>query len=191
MADRLRKAEVWVIFGWWGVTFITANCINKCIVMWCNLLAVKAHLTRSQTVSSLCVKLFQYPKSASNLVMCLKYFASGLPTRSGSLLWNGILRGNNTLVQLWFLLSTILKRLQFARLCPNRFSKRQRLSGSDSLPRRYLSSWESPHPNLFWKFSPNTGFQENWVEQRYSCFYAARDYEDSHSVCRALTAATG
>lgn len=125
MADSLRKAEVWVIFGWWGVTFITtANCINKCIVMWCNLLAVKAHFTRSQTVSSLCVKLFQYPKSASNLVMCLKYFASGSPTRSGSLLWNGISRSNNTLLQLWFLLSTILKRLQFARLCvPTGFQK--------------------------------------------------------------------
>lgn len=44
-------------------------------------------------------------------------------------------------------------------VCPNGFSKRQHVSGSDSVPRRCLSSWESPHPNLFWKFSANTGFQ--------------------------------
>lgn len=41
------------------VTFITTtNWINKSLVMWCNLLAVKARATRAQTVSSVHVKLF-------------------------------------------------------------------------------------------------------------------------------------
>lgn len=52
--------------------------------MWCNLLVVKA--ARAQIVSSVHVKLLQYPKCASNPVMYLEYFASDLPTRSDSVL---------------------------------------------------------------------------------------------------------
>lgn len=58
------------------VTFITiTNWINKSLVMWCNFLAVKAHPTRDQTISSVHVKLFQCPKCASNPVMYLEYCA--------------------------------------------------------------------------------------------------------------------